>query len=132
MPRIIDIHSHVLADGTIKLLQREIPSLGLKLTPIDGDNSIMEVAGVAYRPFPRGGHDLARRLADMGAASVDMHVLSAAPQTWLYDQEASIGIAAAAIQNEEIARLVKERPNHFIGIATLPMQAPEKAAAELC
>lgn len=131
MPRTIDTHTHVLADDTIKLLQKEIPRLGLKLMPLDADNAAIEVAGVPYRPFPRGGHDIARRLADMDAAEVDMHVLSAAPQTWLYNQESSIGAAAAAIQNDEIARLVKETPDRFTGIATLPMQAPEQAADEL-
>ncbi len=131
LTRTIDTHTHVLADATIKLMQKEIPRLGLKMTPIDDNNAICEVAGVAYRPFPRGGHDIARRLADMDAAEVDMHVLSAAPQTWFYSQEASVGLAAAAIQNDEIARLVKEHPDRFCGIATLPMQAPEKAAEEL-
>ncbi len=129
--RTIDTHTHVLDDDTIKLLQNEIPSLGLKLTPYDADNAAIEVAGVPYRPFPRGGHNIERRLADMDAAEVDMHVLSASPQTWLYGQEAAIGTAASAIQNDGIARLVKEKPDRFCGIATLPMQAPEKAAAEL-
>ena len=131
MTRTIDTHTHVLADSTIKLLQREIPRLGLKLTPIDGDNSVLEVAGVPYRPFPRGGHDIVRRFEDMDAAEVDMHVLSASPQTWLYGEDASVGAAAAAIQNDEIARLVKEHPHRFAGIATLPMRAPETAAGEL-
>jgi len=131
MTRTIDTHTHVLADATIALLQKEIPSLGLKLTPIDSDNSILEVAGVPYRPFPRGGHDIARRLADMDAAEVDMHVLSATPQTWLYGQEPGVGAVAAAIQNDEMARLIKEHPDRFAGIATLPMQAPDQAADEL-
>jgi aminocarboxymuconate-semialdehyde decarboxylase len=131
MPRTIDTHTHVLADDTIRILQKEIPRLGLQLAPYDADNAVLEVAGVKYRPFPRGGHDIERRLADMDATEVDMHVLSVSPQTWLYGQEASIGAAAAAIQNDEIARLVKEKPDRFIGIATLPMQAPEKAAEEL-
>jgi len=82
MTRTIDTHTHVLADATIKLLQKEVPQLGLKLTPIDADNAELEVDDVRYRPFPRGGHDLARRFADMDAAEVDMHVLSVAPQTW--------------------------------------------------
>jgi aminocarboxymuconate-semialdehyde decarboxylase len=129
--RTIDTHTHVLADATIKLMQKEIPSLGLKMTPFDADNAVCEVAGVAYRPFPRGGHDIERRFKDMDAAEVDMHVLSVSPQTWLYNQEAAVGIAGAAIQNDEIARLVKEYPDRFSGIATLPMQAPDKAADEL-
>src|SRR5271170_7799195 len=113
MTKTIDIHTHVLADATIKLMQKEIPSLGLKMTPFDADNSVCEVSGVAYRPFPRGGHDIERRFADMAAAEVDVHVLSVAPQTWLYGQESSVGVAAAAIQNDEIARLVKEHPDRF-------------------
>jgi aminocarboxymuconate-semialdehyde decarboxylase len=131
MPQTIDTHSHILADATIKLLQKEIPKLGLKLTAYDDENSVVEVAGVPYRPFPRGGHDVERRFADMDAAEVDMHVLSVSPQTWLYDQEAAIGSAGATIQNDEIARLVKAHPDRFAGVATLPMQAPEAAAAEL-
>jgi aminocarboxymuconate-semialdehyde decarboxylase len=131
MTKTIDIHTHVLADATIKLMQKEIPSLGLKMAPYDADNSICEVAGVAYRPFPRGGHDIERRFKDMAAAEVDVHLLSVAPQTWLYGQEAAVGVAASAIQNDEIARHVKEHPDRFSGIATLPMQAPQKAADEL-
>jgi len=131
MTKTIDIHTHVLADATVKLMQKEVPSLGLKMAPYDADNSICEVAGVAYRPFPRGGHDIERRFKDMAAAEVDVHLLSAAPQTWLYGQEAAVGVAASAIQNDEIARHVKEHPERFSGIATLPMQAPDKAADEL-
>jgi aminocarboxymuconate-semialdehyde decarboxylase len=131
MTKTIDIHTHVLADATVALMQKEIPSLGLKMAPYDNDNAVCEVAGVAYRPFPRGGHDIERRFKDMDAAEVDMHLLSAAPQTWLYGQEAAVGIAGATIQNDEIARLVKEHPERFSGIATLPMQTPDKAADEL-
>src|SRR5580692_6733473 len=121
MTKTIDTHTHVLADATIKLLQKEIPGLGVKLASLDADNSMLEVAGTPYRPFPRGGHDIERRLADMDGTLVDMHVLSVSPQTWLYNQEASVGVAASVIQNDEIARLVKENPSRFDGIATLPM-----------
>ena len=131
MTRTIDTHTHVLADDTIKILQQEIPSIGLKLVPIDAAAAVCEVAGTPYRPFPRGAWDIEHRLADMAAAEVDMHVLSATPQTYLYGQEPSLGLTAAMIQNDGIARLVKQMPDRFMGIATLPLQDPEKAAAEL-
>src|SRR3974390_1093798 len=130
MTRTIDIHTHVLADATIKFLQKEIPQLGLKLTPIDANSAELEVDDVRYRPFPRGGHDIARRFADMDAAEVDMHVLSVAPQTWAYDQDAAVAAAIATIQNDEITRLTREHPDRFAGAAALPMQSPEQAAAE--
>ena len=131
MTKTIDTHTHILADSTIKLMQKEIPRLGLKMAPYDNDNSVCEVAGVAYRPFPRGGHDIERRFKDMDAAEVDVHLLSVAPQTWLYNQEAAVGIAGATVQNDQIAQHVKDHPARFSGIATLPMQAPQQAADEL-
>jgi aminocarboxymuconate-semialdehyde decarboxylase len=67
----------------------------------------------------------------MDAAEVDMHVLSVAPQTWAYNQDAAVATAIATIQNDEIARLTREYPERFAGIAALPMQAPDKAALEL-
>src|SRR6266852_794777 len=39
--------------------------------------------------------------------------------------------AFARIQNEQLAKLAKSRPDRFLAIATLPMQAPKQAADEL-
>src|SRR3954453_17858602 len=125
--RTIDTHTHVLTEETIALLNKELPKAAIKLTPIDRDFSTLGVAGVPYRPFPRGGFDVERRIRDMDATGVDVHVLSATPQTYLY----GLGTPAAAIQNDQIAKLVKQAPGRFMGIGTLPMQAPEEAAAEL-
>jgi aminocarboxymuconate-semialdehyde decarboxylase len=129
--RAIDVHSHVLTEETMGLLRKEAPQLAPKLTPIDAGFAVLEVAGVPYRPFPRGGWDIEHRFRDMDADEVDEQVLSATPQTYYYDQDASLAAATAAIQNDQIAKLVKAHPDRFRGIATLPMQAPEKAADEL-
>lgn len=125
--RTIDTHSHILTEETMALLNEETPKAAIKLTPIDRDFATLEVAGVSYKPFPRGGFDVERRLKDMDATGIDIHVLSATPQTYLY----SLGTPAAAIQNNQIAKLVKQKPDRFWGIGTLPMQSGEQAAAEL-
>jgi aminocarboxymuconate-semialdehyde decarboxylase len=130
-PRTIDIHSHVLTEETVALLRKAAPKLAVSITPIDNNAATLEVAGTPYRPFPRGGFDIEQRLRDMDAAGVDVQVLSATPQTYLYGQEASLTAATAAVQNDQIAKLVAAHSGRFMGIATLPMQAPELAAAEL-
>src|SRR5882724_4462510 len=129
--RTIDIHTHVLTEETIGLLQKESSKIVPKLTPIDADFAVLDVAGVPYRPFPRGGFDIDRRFTDMAAAEVEVQVLSATPQTYYYDQEPSLAAACASLQNDQIAKLVKAYPDQFLGIATLPMQAPALAADEL-
>lgn len=129
--RTIDTHTHVLTEETVGLLRKEAPKVPVTITPIDSEFATLDVGGVAYRPFPRGGFDIAHRLRDMDAMDVDVQVLSATPQTYLYNQDASLGAVTSAIQNDQIAKLVKENPQCFRGIATLPMQAPDKAADEL-
>jgi aminocarboxymuconate-semialdehyde decarboxylase len=128
--RTIDTHTHVLTQETARLLSKE--GAKITITPdADGANATLDVIGVVYRPFPRGGYDLAHRLSDMDATHVDVQVLSTTPQTYLYGLEPARGVAASAIQNDQIAKHVAAHPDRFAGIGTLPMQAPEKAADEL-
>jgi len=129
--RKIDVHAHILSEETMSLMRKEAPQIGPQLKSIDDDFALLEVAGSPYRPFPRGGWDMSRRLNDMDAAGVDVQVLSNTPQTFLYHQEGALAAALSAIQNDQIARAVAGNPERLVGIATLPMQAPELAAAEL-
>ena len=127
----IDVHAHILTEETIRLLQSEAPQVAPKLTDIDDQFGTLDVAGSVYRHFPRGGWDLDRRLQDMAASKVDVQVLSVCPQTFVYAQPQAVAATFARVQNEQIAKLAKARPDRFLGIATLPMQAPQLAADEL-
>ncbi len=123
--RTIDTHSHILTQETAALLTKA--GVPVTITPVDAEYATLDVAGVAYRPFPTGGFDIPRRLRDMDAGSIDVHVLSATPQTYLYNQDMDIGVATSAIQNDQIAKHIAAHPKRFMGIATLPMQAPDKS-----
>src|SRR6185503_14286867 len=133
MPEVrkIDVHAHILSEETMGLMRKEAPRVGPRLERIDDDFAVLEVAGSPYRPFPRGGWDMSRRFSDMDSAGIDMQVVSNTPQTFLYNQESGLGAALSAIQNDQIAKAVTANPRRLAGIATLPMQAPELAAAEL-
>jgi len=129
--RTIDTHTHVLTDETAAMLRKEAPKAPVTITPIDETSAVLDVGETTYKPFPRGGFDIERRLRDMDATGVDVQVLSVTPQTYLYNQDAGLTALTAALQNEQIAKLVNAHAERFLGIATLPMQAPERAAAEL-
>ncbi len=129
--RVIDAHAHILSEATMALMRKEAPSIGPRLERIDDDFAVLTVAGSPYRPFPRGGWDMAKRFSDMDAAGIDMQVVSNTPQTFLYNQEPALTATLAALQNDQIAAAVAAHPNRLIGIATLPMQAPQLAADEL-
>ena len=127
--RTIDTHTHILTQDTAALLTKA--GVKVTITPDNADSAALDVNGVVYRPFPTGGFDIPRRLKDMDATGVDVHVLSVTPQTYLYNQEPALGATLAAIQNDQMAKHIKAHPDRFMGIATLPLQDPKRAADEL-
>lgn len=130
-PLSIDAHAHICTEETMNLLNKECPKVASSLKEYEKDVFEWSVAGVPYRPLPRGGFDIEQRLKDMKASDVDMQVLSNTPQTFLYNQDAGLTSTACIIQNDQIAKHVRDYPKYFYGIATLPMQAPKAAADEL-
>lgn len=127
--RTIDTHTHILTQETAGLLTKA--GVKVTITPDNAESAALDVNGVVYRPFPTGGFDIPRRLKDMDATGVDVHVLSATPQTYLYNQEPALGATLAAIQNDQMAKHIAAHADRFMGIATLPLQDPKRAADEL-
>jgi aminocarboxymuconate-semialdehyde decarboxylase len=129
--RTIDTHTHILTEETAALIGKAAPKAAITITPMDEDFAALDVGGTLYRPFPTGGFDIARRLHDMDGTGVDVHVLSATPQTYLYNLGDELSATVAAIQNDQMAKHIAAHPTRFMGIATLPMQDPKRAADEL-
>ena len=128
---VIDAHTHVLTEAMIAAIARAAPSLAPKLTRLDDEAGILEINGVRQNPFPRAAWDLERRFADMAAQRVDMHVVCNIPHTFLYEADAGAAGTVSEIQNEAIGALCRRYPDRFLGLATLPMQDPARAAAVL-
>jgi aminocarboxymuconate-semialdehyde decarboxylase len=128
----IDIHVHMLPEETMRLLGKESPRVAPRLIEQGGGSTIMEIAGkVVQNPMPRAICDLELRLADMDRYGVDMQAVCTTVQTFFYGEEPALGAACAALQNDELAAVVKRRPDRFAGLATLPLQDPQRAADEL-
>ncbi|MFL4985786.1 MAG: amidohydrolase family protein [Xanthobacteraceae bacterium] len=130
-PTSIDIHAHMLPAETIRLLGKESPRVAPKLVHENGA-TIMEIAGkVVQRPMPPEVYDLDLRLRDMDQHAVTMQLVAATVHTFFYDEEPALGGACAALQNDQIAAIVNRHAGRFMGLATLPLQDPPRAADEL-
>lgn len=128
---VIDAHAHVLTKAMIAAIQAEAPSLGMSLAPLDADGDVLQVAGIVQKPFPKTAYDLDRRLADLDRMGIERQLVCNIPHTFLYESDASLAETVSIIQNDGIADFVRAMPERFAGLATVPLQAPEKAAAEL-
>ena len=130
--RTIDVHTHILTDEAIGALAGESPKVAPAIKAAAHGASVLEIAGqIVQDPFPREIRDVDLRLADMDRHRIDVQVLAATVFTFFYQHEPSLGLACSALQNEHIAAVVRRHPSRFAGLATVPLQAPDKAAAEL-
>jgi aminocarboxymuconate-semialdehyde decarboxylase len=88
-------------------------------------------AGKHYRQIDDRSWDPERRLKDMDAEGIAIQVLSPIPVTFAYRFSAQAVLELAQLQNDEIANVTSVAPERFIGLGTVPLQAPELAAAEV-
>jgi aminocarboxymuconate-semialdehyde decarboxylase len=125
--KTIDSHTHILTQEAMRLLGKESP----KVAPVlKGDT--LEIDGkVVQHPHPREIWEVDLRLRDMDANAVDVQVLSPTVFTFFYGQEASLALACSMLQNEDIAAVTRQHPGRFLGLGTVPLQAPQMAADEL-
>jgi predicted TIM-barrel fold metal-dependent hydrolase len=71
-----------------------------------------------------------RRLADMDANGVDMHVLSLAmPGVQIFKRDAAVALARLA--NDRLSEAVRRHPSRFAGLAAFAPQDPQAAAREM-
>jgi len=125
----IDIHAHVLLPGVLGACGEAGPELGIQ----DGVERFRAgdytISGVRFSDSPMS--DPAQRLALMDRMSIAFQIVSPYPMLFFYDQPVSAAIAFARKHNDEMAGLVRSHPQRFAGFATLPMQEPDAAVAEL-
>jgi aminocarboxymuconate-semialdehyde decarboxylase len=131
-PQTIDSHTHILTEEAMRLLAKESPKVAPVLKGRGTPQATLEVGGkVVQDPMPSEIWDVDLRLRDMDANDVDVQVLSPTVFTFYYGQEPALSLACAAIQNEEIAAVMKRNPDRFLGLGSVPLQAPDLAAKEL-
>jgi aminocarboxymuconate-semialdehyde decarboxylase len=130
--RTVDSHTHILTEEAMRLIAKESPKVAPVVKGRGAPKVTLEIDGrVVQDPMPPEIWDLGMRLRDMDANDVDVQVLSPTVFTFFYHQDPKLALACAAIQNEEIAKVTKGAKDRFIGLGSVPLQAPELAAEEL-
>jgi aminocarboxymuconate-semialdehyde decarboxylase len=126
--RTIDIHAHWYPEEWLKLFEKDGPKEGARLerTPKGYTVRTERITNAFDDEFVNP--DL--RLQGMRRQGVDMHALSlTAPM--VYWASAGLGLALSQAYNDAASAAHVRRPEQFVGLAMLPMQAPELALAEL-
>jgi 5-carboxyvanillate decarboxylase len=71
-----------------------------------------------------------RRVADMDATGIDMHILSlTSPGVQVFDAATAVSLARSS--NDQLAAAISKHPGRFAGLAAIAPQNPQEAAKEL-
>ena len=126
----LDTHAHWFPPEWVELLEREGGKHGAEISRNEQGRLLMVAPGIRLRPtFTPPYVDIATRLKIMDEARVDMHALSLT-SPMVYWASPDFGLKLSQVFNDACAVAHQKHPNRFIGMAMLPMQAPDLAVQE--
>ena len=91
----------------------------------------MAIDGKPFREISDNCWSPERRIEDCEVSGVSLQVLSTVPVMFSYWAKPADGLDLSKILNDHISEVVNQYPDRFLGLGTLPMQAPDLAAREL-
>ncbi len=126
----IDIHAHWYPQAWLELLSRVGPAEGLEWREVEGKGPQFKVGHLSTGPAGPRFIDLDARIAAMDDQGVAVHALSLS-QPMVYWAGRETGNRLAIAYNDELARAHEAQPQRLVGLATLPLQAPDLAVREV-
>ncbi len=126
----LDIHCHVRSDKAAALVEgkEEVSRWFLETAANPQSQAQNRTNGVRTRAQ---GNSPEQRIADMDLMGIDIQAISPAPRQTYYGADPELGLEVSKIQNDEIAEICGKYPDRFVGLGTVPFQAPDLAVAEL-
>ena len=125
-PGPVDVHTHAIDPA--------LPDLGAGFPNVERtgpDRARIMLEGRVYREIDERSWAPSARLRDMDAEGVAVQVVSPIPVTLCHDAPPDRAARLSRAQNDFLAGLVDLAPDRFLALGAVPLQDPDRAAAEL-
>src|SRR5437899_2454625 len=129
--KTIDIHAHLVPKSLGQAADAGREWYGFRHEPGDGLGSMLGGGRRTSFSSPKVRFTTEERLKDMDAQGVDVQVVSIHTPFFGYHLDPAQGRALAREVNDEIAGMVRQWPQRFAGLATLPVQDVKAAIDQL-
>jgi aminocarboxymuconate-semialdehyde decarboxylase len=128
--RIVDLHNHMVTEEVVRFLVEEGRHLATSVVERPNGRTA-EIGAANTRPLSARMCDPAARLADMDRLGISTQAVSATPFLLYPAAPSDLALALAQVNNESLAEVARRHPDRFAPLASVPLQDPERAAAEL-
>ncbi len=129
-PLGIDIHAHFFPESYLRVIEKEGASAGARIDRTNPAGPAVIIAGFSTPPLTPAYWDVDARLKAMNRTGVAVQALSLTVPM-VYFAGAALARRLAQAFNDACAEAHTAHPDRFVGCATLPMQEPTAALAEL-
>jgi len=127
---IVDVHVHYISPGAFDTVRRQGDTYGVRLPP--GDGVRLQIGDEApTRPLLPALYTLDLHAKFFAQAGIDTAVFGPLMDVAGYSLPPAQGAAWSRLQNEALAAALRQAPGAHRGLATVPLQDPAVAAAEL-
>jgi len=127
----IDIHTHILPETWPDLREKYGYGGFIRLEHHKPCCARMMMDDKFFREVEDNCWNPTTRIRECNHHQVDVQVLSTVPVMFSYWAKPQHTLDLSMILNDHIAGIVHKYPDRFIGLGTLPMQAPDLAIKEL-
>ena len=126
----IDLHSHVIPRRILDAIGADPRTFAARTEPAGSGRRMVHDQGYVYPLFDEFSQPEAK-LAAMDRKGIDISVISPAPPMFYYWADADLALKVAGLVNDGVADMVAHAPARLRGMASVPMQHPDAAVAEL-
>ncbi|MBI3550491.1 MAG: amidohydrolase [Elusimicrobia bacterium] len=127
----IDVHTHILPTSWPDLEARYGYGGFLRKEPRSPCGARLMIGQKHFRDVEDNCFDPQIRMDECDRAGVRVQALSTLPAMFSYWANPKDGADLSRILNDHVALVVDQYPKRFVGLATVPLQAPELAVREL-
>ncbi len=127
----IDIHTHILPPGWPNLKEKYGYGGFVQLEHHGPGCARMLIDGKFFREVGENTWSPQARLVECDRHGVNVQVLSTVPVMFSYWAKPEHAWDLSQLLNDHLASVVREQPQRFLGLGTVPLQAPALAIKEL-